>query len=318
MLKRSRRADEGTGAQFSASSGALEAQLQEWMSESRRKIGEILLGEGVITADHLLEALEEQATGGRRIGEILIQRGLIDDLQLAAALSEQFDLEHADLRVDEPERAAVERVGEDLARRHGVVPLRIEDGDRIVLVTGEPMSEATIRDLVQHCERIRLLIGSPTDISRTLDKVYNALFAADQHIQAFELSDEDAEVGEVISLEVDENAPIVQVVNRVLIQGVRARASDIHIEPHEKKVVVRFRIDGALSEAIELPRRMGPPISSRLKVMSDLNIVERRRPQDGQFSVAVDNRPVDVRISVVSTVHGEKIVLRLLDKTRSL
>ena len=319
MLKRSRRQDNGTTSSLSpASSGALEAQLQEWMNEARRKLGEILLAEGVITPDHLIDALQVQQAQDRRLGEILIERGLIDDLQLAAALSEQFDLELADLRIEEPQKDAIDRVGEQLARKHKVVPLRIEEGDRVVLVTGEPMKEEAIRELVDHCERIRLLIGSPTEITNMLDRAYDALAAADEHIAAFELTNDDFEAAEAVSLEVDENAPIVQVVNRILIQGVRARASDIHIEPQDKRVLVRFRIDGALTQAIELPRRMGPPISSRMKVMSDLNIVERRRPQDGQFSVMVDGRPIDVRISVVGTVHGEKIVLRLLDKSRSL
>jgi type IV pilus assembly protein PilB len=116
----------------------------------------------------------------------------------------------------------------------------------------------------------------------------------------------------------DDNAPVVQVVNRIITQGVRSRASDIHIEPGEKLVRVRFRVDGAMSEAIQLPSRMAAALASRVKVMSELNIVERRRAQDGQFAVAVDGRPVDIRVSTAATVHGEKVVLRLLDKTKSL
>lgn len=317
MLKRARRQSKSK-VDFSASSEFLDAEITQWVHEDRRRMGEILLEDEIISAEQLLDALQQQQEEGGRLGDILLSKGLVDEHQLAAVLAEQFNIELADLRMEEPDREAISRVTEELARKHKVIPLRVEEDDRVALVTGEPLGVDAIRELTEHCKRIRIMVGARGDIERMLDQAYNALALADEHIQAFELVDLVDEGPETITLEVDENAPIVQVVNRILIQGVRARASDIHIEPQEKEVVVRFRIDGALSEAITLPRRMGPPVSSRLKVMSDLNIVERRRPQDGQFSVSVDHRPVDVRISVVGTVHGEKIVLRLLDKTRSL
>ncbi len=315
MLKRTR-AKKSTD--FNVNSEMLNTEIESWVHENRRRLGEILLEDGIIDADELLDALEAQGDSGARIGDILVARGNLDEHQLAAALSEQFQIPLADLRVEQPEKDAIDAVGEELARKHTIIPLRIEADGRVAMVTGEPLGVEAIRELTEHCKKIRLMVGSKPDIARMLDQAYNALAMADEHIQAFELIDVADESNEPIALEVDENAPIVQVVNRILIQGVRARASDIHVEPWEKSLKVRFRIDGALSEAITLPARMGPPISSRMKVMSDLNIVERRRPQDGQFSVIVDNRPVDVRISVVGTVHGEKIVLRLLDKTRSL
>ena len=138
-------------------------------------------------------------------------------------------------------------------------------------------------------------------------------------IAAFGLMDDSADF-EAASTRamVDESSPIVKVVNQIIVQGVRKRASDIHIESLEHAVRVRYRVDGALTEAIQLPSKMSSPIASRIKVLADLNIVERRRPQDGQFSTEVDGRPIDIRTSVVNTIHGEKVVLRLLDKTRSL
>lgn len=319
MLKRARRHNARQKVDFSAASETLETTIDKWVHEPRRQIGAILLEDGVITADELIDALQVQKESGQRLGEILMQKGLVDEHQLAEVLAEQFEIELADLRLVEPDRDAIGRVTEELARKHQVLPLQVEEDDRVVLVTGEPLGVEAIRELTMHCDRIRIMVGASTDIARILDQAYSALDLAEEHIAAFELIDaEDEATSTAITLEVDENAPIVQVVNRILIQAVRSRASDVHIEPHEKQTLVRFRIDGALSPAISLPRRMGAPISSRLKVMSDLNIVERRRPQDGQFSVQVDNRPIDVRISVVGTVHGEKIVLRLLDKTRSL
>ena len=316
MLKRTRRSSKSSD--FNVTSETLNTEIEAWVHEQRSLLGEILLEDEALTADQLLSALELQRDTGGRLGDILLDEGTITEHQLAAALSQQFNIDLADLRIEAPAPDAIAAVGEELARKHQVVPLRIEADGRVALVTGEPLGVDAIRELTEHCRKIRILVGPRSDIARMLDQAYSALALAQESIEAFELVDVEDEDDGAIRLEVDENAPIVQVVNRILIQGVRARASDIHIEPHEKQVLVRFRIDGALSDAISLPARMAPPISSRMKVMSDLNIVERRRPQDGQFSVVVDNRPIDVRISVVGTVHGEKIVCRLLDKTRSL
>ena len=302
---------------------ALDDQIDRWLQHHRSRLGEVLLDLGLIEPDPLVDALAAQAAAApearHRLGEFLIERGDIDDVALAAALSRQFGVPLADLRVDSPTIEAIERVPEELARAHGIVPLRLE-GDRVHIVSADPYDTAAIRALTHHCGRVALLIGSARDIERHQDEAYNALKAAGLHIQAFELAHEDTffDDGGGGSMQVDESAPIVQVVNRVVTQGVRSRASDIHLEPTVNDLRVRYRIDGAMTEAIRLPRAMAPGVASRIKVMSELNIVERRRPQDGQFGVQVDGRPIDVRCSVVPTVHGEKVVLRLLDKTRSL
>jgi type IV pilus assembly protein PilB len=308
----------------SGDEAALETQIARWLHHDRPRLGEVLLELGIIEPDMLFEALALQAKvpeeGRRRLGEMLVEAGTIDDVALAAALSRQFGVPLADLRVDSPSSEAIELVPEELARAHRVIPLRV-DGDRVQIVSADPYDILAIRALTHRCGRVALLIGASSDIERHLDDAYNVLKAAGLHIQAFELAHDDhlfddAGVGGV--MEVDESAPIVQVVNRVLTQGVRSRASDIHVEPTAGDLRIRYRIDGAMTEAIRLPKAMAPGVSSRIKVMAELNIVERRRPQDGQFGVQVDGRPIDVRCSVVPTVHGEKVVLRLLDKTRSL
>ena len=187
-------------------------------------------------------------------------------------------------------------------------------------MTADPFDVAAIRVVTDHVGKVALRIGSGSDIERQLDQAYNVLYEADEHIRAFELAYEkpETEYQDDDGFKVDDNAPVVQVVNRIVTQAVRQRASDVHIEPAEHTVRVRYRIDGAMTTAIELPTRMAPAVTSRIKVMSDLNIVERRRPQDGQFGMNVDGRPIDFRVSVVPTVHGEKTVLRLLDKTKTL
>ena len=315
---------------------ALAAQISEWVSTDRRRLGEVLLELGAIHPDDLIDALSRQrersgaqAAGPAgsdpnapahdaavRLGRLLVDQGVITEVDLAAALAEQFGVPLADLRRQSPDQAAIDRIPEDLARKHGVIPLRVED-ERVYLAAADPLDVAAINELTHATGRIGILIGAQDEIDRLIDQSYDALAAAQVHIQAFELID-GGPVVDAAALGVDENAPVVQVVNRLVWQGVRSRASDIHIEPLEDSVRVRYRVDGALSEAITLPQQMASPIASRVKVMAELNIVERRRPQDGQFQVAVDGRPIDIRASIVGTIHGEKVVLRLLDTTRSL
>ncbi|MGB6058562.1 MAG: GspE/PulE family protein, partial [Microthrixaceae bacterium] len=198
------------------------------------------------------------------------------------------------------------------------LPTHVID-DRVFLASADPLDTDAIQSLTKRCNRIGLMIGPRNDIDRLIDQAYNALTSADDMIRAFELSTSSKThslAGD--TFHVDDGAPLIQVVNRILTQGARIGASDIHIQPAENSVRVRFRVDGAMTEAIRLPESMGPAVSSRLKVLAELNIVEKRRPQDGQFSIQVDGRAIDVRLSVVPTINGEKAVMRLLDKSKSL
>jgi type IV pilus assembly protein PilB len=209
-------------------------------------------------------------------------------------------------------------VGETLCRQWSVIPVRT-NGDRVFIASSQLDNTEAIEALTQKCKRIGLLSASQSEIERQVHERFDALSETAAYAQAFELADDSTVAdNDHRAAVVDENAPIVQVVSRIVTQGVRNRASDIHIEAHQHAVKVRYRIDGALSEALTLPAKMGPAIASRIKVMAELNIVERRRPQDGQFSLKVDGRPIDIRTSVLSTIHGEKVVMRVLDKTRSI
>lgn len=328
---------------------ALTGQIDDWVSTNRPRLGEVLLELGLIEPGAVESALQMQAEETEaarkalvaaaeaegqdpldpsfgtdlvpvkpKMGELLIRGGHLDEVSLAAALSRQFGVPLADLRVESPDPEAVQLVPEELAREHLILPLKFEN-DRLQVVTADPFDVEAIRAITYHVGKVALRIGARSDIERHLDRAYDVLEQADEHIRAFELAyDEPTTVDTPEEFKVDENAPVVQVVNRVITQAVRQRASDVHIEPTEAFVRVRYRIDGAMTEAIQLPLRMGPALSSRVKVMAELNIVERRRPQDGQFGINVDGRPIDFRVSVVPTVHGEKTVMRLLDKTKSL
>jgi type IV pilus assembly protein PilB len=307
----------------SADAAVLATEIEAWVGHNRPKLGEVMLELGSIDPDQLIRALQHQkenptAEGAAQLGQVLLELGSIDETALAAALAAQFGIPLADLRHEKPDPEVTEFVGEELARKHTVIPLRKEN-DRIFMAIADPLDTTAIEELTRHCKRIGLMMGTRSEIERLLDESYNVLQQAQAHIQAFELTEEDgAAAREDDGFSVDDNAPIVQVVNRIITQGVRSRASDIHIEPGERFVRVRYRIDGAMTEAIQLPTRMSSALASRVKVMANLNIVERRRPQDGQFGVTIDGRPIDIRTATAATVHGEKIVMRLLDKTKSL
>ena len=348
--KTDKRRDKPGSVNFDSSDeAALSGQIDDWVTANRPRLGEVLLELGLIEPDAVESALNMQAQeteearqallaaaeaegqdpldpsavtdlvpAGPKFGEVLIKHGHLDEISLAAALSRQFGVPMADLRMEAPDPAAVELVPEALAREHVILPLRF-DNDRLQVVTADPFDTDAIRAITYHVGKVALRIGARSEIERHLDRAYNVLQSADEHIRAFELTYDDSGTQErEETLTLDENAPVVQVVNRIITQAVRQRASDVHIEPTDGNVRVRYRVDGAMTEAIELPVRMGPAVTSRIKVMSELNIVERRRPQDGQFGMSVDGRPIDFRVSIVPTVHGEKTVLRLLDKTKSL
>ena len=308
----------------SSDAAVLASEIDVWVTHNRPKLGEVMLELGSIDPDQLIEALQHQKEnpteeGAAQLGQVLLNMGKIDETALAAALAFQFGIPLADLTHEKPDQDALDIVGEDLARQHVVIPLRIEN-ERVFMAIADPLDTQAIDDLTRKCKRIGLLMGTRSEIERLLDESYNVLNQAHDAIRAFELTDVDDLARDQANddFAVDDNAPIIQVANRIITQGVRSRASDVHIEPGENYVRVRYRVDGAMAEAIQLPKRMAPALASRVKVMAGLNIVERRRPQDGQFGVTVDGRPIDIRISTVATVHGEKIVLRLLDKTKSL
>jgi type IV pilus assembly protein PilB len=287
------------------------------VTRTRERLGDILVQAGLLTRD-AIEAVAEVGTG-RRIGSALVERGLLDEVQLTHALARQFELRVADLRDAQPEDAATGVIGAADAHRFDVLPIAVTDGalDVVVADPSDPDLAAMLETLP--VDEVRIALAVPTQLRNRVNQTYRALSAVDADVAAFRASeaalDSTTAIAEAVT---DAHAPIVQVVNKIVTQALRDRASDVHIEPAENCVRVRFRIDGALKEVIELPVEMGPALASRLKIMAQMNIVERRRPQDGQFEMNIDGRALDVRVSTTATIFGEKTVLRLLDRTRSL
>jgi type IV pilus assembly protein PilB len=285
----------------------------------RSKLGELLVSSQLISHEQLAEALIQQSTSGQRIGTMLVELGAITERDLARALSTQLLVPLVDLSQQAPATEAVDALPESVARAHLAVPVTLDDGG-ITIAVADPNPELA-KTLANACGRVvRLVIAPKSDVQRAIDTAYRALGNIQEHVRAFEESAEvprrmaDAAVQTVQAAD----APVVQVVNLLITQAMRDRASDIHIEPQGQQLRIRYRIDGALHDAVELPISMAPALVSRLKIMADMNIVERRRPQDGQITISVDGRELDIRVSTVATIWGESCVLRVLDKSRSL
>jgi type IV pilus assembly protein PilB len=284
------------------------------------RLGEQLIGSRLITQEQLDAALADQEKSGGRLGEVLVRQGVLTEQALAHALAAFFGFDVANLRRDNVDPASLILVPENVAREYMAVPIRM-NGESLEVAVAEPSEglRAALSGLVGR--PILLRIAPLSDIRWAIDSHYQAIGTVGKLVQAFESVEgsrrrtTDAPVGEV---PVGDDAPVVQVVDRILTQAMRDRASDVHIEPSEGVVRVRYRIDGALKEILTLPAAIGPGLVSRIKIMANMNIVERRRPQDGQLTINIDGTEVDVRVATAATIMGESCVMRILDKTRSV
>jgi type IV pilus assembly protein PilB len=290
------------------------------VQETGRRIGELLVAAHLVTPDQVVAALEQVRSGAaRRLGRALLDQGLLTEQDLTAVLAEQATLRLVDLRDVTPEPEALALLPDATARALLALPLAVQDG-RVVLAVAEPAEStlASIRELIG--QPVEFQLAAQTDLMRAIDNSYRALSAVDSQVKLFQARDgvrRDA-AAQAGTTTAEDDAPVVQVVQMIITQALRDRASDVHIEPRPDHVRVRYRIDGALHDVLELPASIAPALASRLKILAGMNIVERRRPQDGQISTEVEGRPVDIRVSTTAVVGGEKVVLRVLDKSRPL
>ncbi|HET9657476.1 MAG TPA: ATPase, T2SS/T4P/T4SS family [Kineosporiaceae bacterium] len=305
----------GTGPTVAAGGG-----LPAPIGPGALRLGEVLVGAAVLTAAQLAEALGRQTGSGKRIGSLLVELGLISERDLVHALATQLRMPVADLTRRAPDPGAQALLPEPLARRLQVVPLaRSEDG-LLHVATSDPAA-GLLEELGRATGRpVRLYLTTQAETVRAVNGLYRALSGVDEQVAAFASAPAlRAGVQRIdVGVEGGDDAPVVRVVNMVLTQALRDRASDVHVEPQDGRVRVRFRIDGALHDVLTLPAEMGGAIASRIKIMGGMNIVERRRPQDGQIATTIDDRAVDIRVSTMGTVYGEKVVLRILDKSKPL
>ncbi|MBV9661495.1 MAG: Flp pilus assembly complex ATPase component TadA, partial [Acidimicrobiales bacterium] len=296
----------------------LTGELPAPQSPSGRLLGTLLVEQELISQPQVEEGLARASRAGIRLGEALIQLGALDESALTEMLATQFGIGLVDLSRHAPDSALTGRLHEVTARRLTALPLR-EVGDSIEVIVGDikPGIEEELRRELG--SPVRVLAVPPTAARQAIDRAYRALADVDRMVKAFVATDtprssEFKAREEVITAD----SPVAKVVTMLVTQALRDRASDIHLEPSDDVLRVRFRIDGALSDVLNLPANMSAPLVSRIKILAGMNIVERRKAQDGQFATKVDEREIDVRVSTMATVWGEKCVMRILDKSRSL
>lgn len=281
----------------------------------RRRLGEILVELGIVTDDQISQALELPRAGNERLGDVLLREGLVQPRDLLRALASQYDLEFVDLDDHPLDADLTQAVPVHLSRRHRAIPVWRADG-RIVVAMANPADVLALDDIRSALgERVRPVMADGRQISAVIDRLGHS----DTRVQeAIEAAVDNAAANAVVesqpteTIEVEEKAPIVKFVELLLSKAVQERASDIHIEPTADSLRIRFRVDGVLHEAMAPPRSLQNGIISRIKVMADIDIAERRLPQDGRVTTVVGEQSVDLRVVTLPTVHGEAAVLRIL------
>ena len=288
-----------------------------------QRIGEILVHTGKISESQLNEALAQQKNTHGKLGQVLMEMGIVEEDDLTTVYSMQLGYKKVDnFLLLEADSSVASMLPEDFARSNSVLAIKKTDKS-ITIVMEDPEDIATI-DTVKRLTSLEpnILVAGPTVLSKAMDELYGQIKKDDQveeAIQGITVISGDEDSSEEIDLNPDsastEDAPIVKLVNLILQEAIKERATDIHIEPQDKIVNVRIRIDGVLQIIMTPPTSSLSGLVTRIKILSKLNIAEKRLPQDGRMSIKTVNKDIDIRVSILPTVHGEKIVMRLLDKT---
>ncbi len=278
-----------------------------------KQLGDILLDDGLLTEAQLMAALDEQVIRGESLGRVLVDIGMLTEAQLVRALADQVGMPFIELSEYPVDRAAVSLVPAALCRRYSVLPIALSDGF-LVLAMADPGNVLAVDDARTLSRMpVRPVVATRDDLLAAIERFCRADEEIDDLASAFEDdgSAEDLSTNE----QVEDDAPIVRFVNLLVTQAISDRASDIHIEPAEHDLRVRYRIDGVLHEMQRAPKQIQSGVISRLKIMSDIDIAERRKPQDGRMSVVHQGRKIDLRVATLPTVWGEKVVMRILDNS---
>ena len=281
------------------------------------QLGTLLIERGVCTPAQIDAAMVEQARTGVSLGRVLVDGGSISETDLVAALAAQVGLEFVELHDRTIDPTAAGAVSDSLARRYQALPIAWE-GSTLVVAMADPSNVLAIDDIRSVTgASVRVVVATRSAIETAINHVHR-LDADVEGVTAvaLDMAEEDEDLGAI--RQVTEDAPIVKLANLLIRQAIQDRASDIHIEPTERDVRIRYRIDGVLHEVMRSPKRVQSGLLSRIKIMADLDIAERRVPQDGRMSAMIGGRAVDLRVATLPTVFGEKIVMRVLDKGAAL
>ena len=288
--------------------------------QAKKRLGEILIDAGAITKEQLLKSLEEQKRTKKRLGEVLVSLGFVTEKDIAQTLSTQLGIPYVDLTSAVVEPEAVELIKEKLAERHLILPLSV-DKKVITIAMADPLNFEAINDVRFSTDRdVKPCVATPAQLRKAIQRYYHLSEPLQEilekmsggHVEiveSIEVSSQDVEE----AVKRGESPPIIRMVNSILIHAVKTRASDIHIEPRERSVLIRERVDGLLRDVFQLPKWVQGAVTSRIKIMSRMDIAEKRIPQDGRIKVRMQGRELDLRVSTLPTQYGEKIVIRVLD-----
>jgi type IV pilus assembly protein PilB len=285
-----------------------------------QKLGNFLVREGLITPEQLENALQEQKANGGMLGSNLVKMGYIEEAELMEFLSKQFGVPSTDPSKLDVDPDVIEMIPGNIVQKYKIVPISLE-GQTLTIAMVDPSNIFIIDDIKFLTRKnIRVTVATESSIKSAMDRFYDAGAALEDVMQEFDEEGvdvvegaEDLDLGELESAA--EQAPVVKLVNLILVDAIKKAASDIHIEPYEKSFRVRYRIDGVLYEVMKPPMKLKNALISRVKIMSRLDIAERRLPQDGRIKLKTKGKEMDFRVSVLPTLFGEKVVLRLLDKS---
>ncbi len=291
-------------------------------NSSRRKLGDILVEQDIVSQKKLDEVISLQVKSGKRLGRILVEKGIVTERDMMAALAEQLAMPYVNLRAGLYDPNVVETLDKETATRLGAVPIfRIKD--KLLVATSDPQALHTLNEIEERTgSRVSPVLALQENIIKALNEVGSSSELTSDLI--FDVEDDFEVVDSIVTndqITIDELAagsPVINMVNSIIQRAIHDKASDIHIEPSRSKTRIRLRIDGLLYEAMTVRPELHPAVISRLKVMANLDISERRLPQDGRIQVYTHGREVDLRFSSLPGLHGEKVVLRVLDKNQSI
>ena len=280
------------------------------MNNNRKRLGDLLIDAGLINQEHLERALGVQKKTGERLGKVLINLGYMTEQYMIEVLEFQLGIPHVDLANMTINREVAASISVALAERYQVIPIK-KEGKKLTLAMVDPTNFFAVDDvrMVTGCE-IEPVLAAEQEIMRAIAATYGVKELVEKAVNKIRPEDT------VISAEIiaADDAPVISIVNSLISQAVKEKASDIHVEPQDKVLRVRFRIDGVLREVVTFPRHTHAAIVSRIKIMSDMDIAEKRLPQDGRIKVQEGGRDIDIRVSTLPTIVGEKVVMRILDK----
>jgi type IV pilus assembly protein PilB len=278
-------------------------------------VTDVLVDLGSVPEDRARQAIEEARTAGRTPEQLLLEQGAIDADQLSRAIAERYGLDHVDLAAYQVDMAAANMIPVNTARRYRALPVGFADEATLLVAMADPTNVLAVDDIQMGTGLdCRVAVAAEEDIEALIGRLNTLQNAVSEAVTEGDAEGED-ELAEVSDIEVSaEDAPVVKLVYSILGQAVGEGASDVHFEPGEGEMRVRFRVDGVLREAAHVPKRMVNAVVSRIKIMSDLNIAEKRVPQDGRVGITVEDRRVDLRVTTLPTQRGEGATIRILDK----